>query len=132
MRLFPTISSESVIKELLPALEGKKDIDHVNGIAYRKDGHVCLTPKREPITDFDRLPSPNFSLVRYARIKLYPVGRIRGCCMNCEFCTVKGKIRCASPERLLEDMRFLVETNDARHFFIVDDLLWFIRNTRRP
>ena len=114
--------AEETIKELLPALEGKKDIDHVNGIAYRKDGHVCLTPKREPITDFDRLPSPNFSLVRYARIKLYPVGRIRGCCMNCEFCTVKGKIRCASPERLLEDMRFLVETNDARHFFIVDDL----------
>jgi radical SAM superfamily enzyme YgiQ (UPF0313 family) len=42
--------------------------------------------------------------------------------MQCEFCTVKGKPRCASPERLLEAIRFLLETRDARHFFIVDDL----------
>ncbi|MBN2121072.1 MAG: B12-binding domain-containing radical SAM protein [Candidatus Omnitrophica bacterium] len=114
--------AEDTIKELLQALEGKKDINEVKSIAYLKDGQVLLTPKRKPLIDFDRLPSPNFSLVRYAKIKLYPVGRIRGCGMNCEFCTVKGKIRCASPERSLEDIRFLVETNDARHFFIVDDL----------
>jgi radical SAM superfamily enzyme YgiQ (UPF0313 family) len=42
--------------------------------------------------------------------------------MNCEFCTVKGKPRAACPERLLEQIRLLVETRDARHFFIVDDL----------
>ncbi|MFC1514498.1 B12-binding domain-containing radical SAM protein [Candidatus Omnitrophota bacterium] len=114
--------AEETIKELLQALEGKKDIGEVKGLAYLQNGQVFFTPKRDPLTDFDKLPSPNFSLVRYARISLYPVGRIRGCGMDCEFCTVKGAIRCASPERLLEDMRFLVETNDARHFFIVDDL----------
>lgn len=42
--------------------------------------------------------------------------------MDCEFCTVKGKPRYASPERLLERISFLLETKDARHFFIVDDL----------
>jgi radical SAM superfamily enzyme YgiQ (UPF0313 family) len=42
--------------------------------------------------------------------------------MNCEFCTVKGKPRCASANRLLENFRYLVETRNARHFFIVDDL----------
>jgi radical SAM superfamily enzyme YgiQ (UPF0313 family) len=42
--------------------------------------------------------------------------------MDCEFCTVKGKPRAACPERLLEQIRSLVETRDARHFFIVDDL----------
>ncbi|MDD5254545.1 MAG: radical SAM protein, partial [Candidatus Omnitrophica bacterium] len=113
---------EITIKELLRALEGNKDVRQVKGIAYLKDGEVVFTGPREPITDFDTLPHPDFSLVRYARIKLYPVGRIRGCGMDCEFCTVKGKPRCASPERLLEDISFLLETRDAKHFFIVDDL----------
>jgi radical SAM superfamily enzyme YgiQ (UPF0313 family) len=113
---------EITIRELLHAMKSNRTIENVKGIAYIKDGTVILTPEREPITDFDSLPSPNFSLVRYAKIKLYPVGRIRGCGMNCEFCTVKGKPRCATPERLLEDIRFHLETEDARHFFIVDDL----------
>ena len=113
---------EVTIRELLRALEDGRDPEEVNGIAYLKDARVVLTPERELLTDFDSLPSPNFSLVRYAKIKLYPVGRIRGCGMNCEFCTVKGKPRGATPERLLEDIRFNLETSDARHFFIVDDL----------
>ncbi|NOX97513.1 MAG: radical SAM protein [Nitrospirae bacterium] len=113
---------EETIKELLEALEGKRDVNQVKGIAYLDNGRIICTPKRELLTDFDKLPSPDFSLVRYARITLYPVGRIRGCGMDCEFCTVKGKPRSASPERLLENISFLLETNDARHFFIVDDL----------
>jgi radical SAM superfamily enzyme YgiQ (UPF0313 family) len=113
---------EIAIKELIESIEGKRDISQVKGIAYLKDGEVVYTPEREPLTDFDKLPLPNFSLVRYAKIKLYPIGRIRGCGMDCEFCTVKGKPRYASPERLLECISFLLETKDARHFFIVDDL----------
>lgn len=42
--------------------------------------------------------------------------------MECEFCTVKGRPRPASPERLLENISLLLETRDARNFFIVDDL----------
>ena len=113
---------EETIKELLSAIENRRDVNNINGIAYLNNGEVVYTPKREPIVDFDKLPLPDFSLVRYAKIKLYPVGRIRGCGMDCEFCTVKGKPRYASPERLLECISFLLETKDARHFFIVDDL----------
>jgi len=114
--------AEETIKELLRAIEGKRDINEVKGIAYLRDGRVVCTPKRESLTDFDKLPFPDFSLVRYAKIKIYPVERTRGCAMACEFCTVKGKPRYASPERLLEHISFLVETHGARHFFIVDDL----------
>mgnify|MGYP001591724437 FL=1 len=113
---------EETIKELLLCIEGKKDLSTVKGIAYLKNGKVIYTPKRAPVTDFDKLPLPDFSLVRYAKIQIYPVERIRGCGMNCEFCTVKGKPRAASAERLLERISFLLETKDARHFFIVDDL----------
>lgn len=113
---------EEIIKELLFALTDKHDITQVKGIAYIKNGEIFYTAKRDPITDFDKLPLPDFSLVRYAKIDTYPVGRIRGCEMHCEFCTVKGKPRCASPERMMESISFLVETKNAKIFFIVDDL----------
>ncbi|MCM8773374.1 MAG: B12-binding domain-containing radical SAM protein [Candidatus Omnitrophica bacterium] len=113
---------EETIKELLFAILGKNDLQKIKGIAYLEDGKVVITERRPPITDFDTLPLPNFSLLRYAKLHLYPIGRIRGCGMDCEFCTVKGKPRAASSQRLLENIRYLVETYDARHFFIVDDL----------
>jgi len=113
---------EETIKELLKSIEGGQDVSKVKGIAYLNNGKPAFTAKREPLTDFDELPLPDFSLVRYAKIKIYPVERIRGCGMNCEFCTVKGKPRHAEPERLLEHIGLLVETHNAKNFFIVDDL----------
>jgi radical SAM superfamily enzyme YgiQ (UPF0313 family) len=114
--------ADETITELLGVIEGEKKPSEVRGIAYLKDGEVFVTEKREQTTDFDKLPLPDFSLVRYAKIKIYPVERIRGCGMDCEFCTVKGKPRPASPERLLEHISSLVESRNAKHFFIVDDL----------
>jgi len=113
---------EETIKELLGTIEGNRDAGEVKGIAYLRNGEPVFTAKREPLTDFDKLPLPDFSLVRYAKIKIYPVERIRGCGMDCEFCTVKGKPRYAEPERLLEHISLLVETKNAKCFFIVDDL----------
>jgi len=113
---------EETIKEILAVIEGKRDRNGVKGIAYLREGEIVHTAARDPITDFDKLPLPNFSLVRYAKIKLYPVSRVRGCGMNCEFCTVKGQARYASPERLFEQISYVVETVGTRRFFIVDDL----------
>jgi len=113
---------EKTIRELLEVVEGRREARSIGGIAYLDHGRVVRTPQREPLTDFDELPYPDFSLVRYAKIKIFPVERIRGCCMNCEFCTVKGKPRCASVDRLLGNVSHLVETRNASQFFIVDDL----------
>jgi len=113
---------EETVKELLSVLENKRGASLVCGIAYLENGKVHYTPEREKLTDFEKLPLPDFSLVRYADIKLYPVERIRGCGMNCEFCTVKGKPRHSSSERFLERVSSLVETRNAKEFFVVDDL----------
>ncbi len=113
---------ESAVVEILRGLEAGSGPQGIPGLVYLKDGKMVHNPRREPRADFDELPLPDYGLVRYARIKMYPVERIRGCGMDCEFCTVKGRPRCASPERLLEQISILLETKDARHFFIVDDL----------
>ena len=113
---------EETIKELLPAFEGKGRWQDIAGLAYLDQGQWVKTQERKPLTEFDCLPIPDFSLVRYAKMKLYPIGRVRGCGMDCEFCTVKGKARYARPERLMEQIASLCETRGAKRFFIVDDL----------
>ena len=112
---------ELTINDLLLAWERKEDLSEVQGIAFRKGGNVCSTPKRSLIHDFDTMPMPNFDLMRYAKIKLYPVVRTRGCNSNCEFCAVKEKARCASPQYMLKQIRHLVETRGARRFFEASD-----------
>ena len=93
---------EKTIAELLSRFEKGGDLAEVRGIAFLRDGKVVRTAEREPLADFDLLPIPDYSLLRYGRMKVYPVSGIRGCGMDCEFCTVKGKPRFASPERMLE------------------------------
>ena len=114
--------AEETIKELLYAFEGRLPREDIKGVAYLNSDQVIQTKERELLTDFDHLPLPDFSLVRYAKIRIFPVGRVRGCGMDCEFCTVKGKPRYATPERLLAQITSLFETFGAKHFFIVDDL----------
>jgi len=74
------------------------------------------------VEDIVSLPLPDFSLLRHARIALYPVSWMRGCCMNCEFCTVKGNVRCPPPDYPVAQIVSLHERFRATTFFIIDDL----------
>lgn len=112
---------EYTIKELLIAQEHNRRLEEIKGIAFLKDNDFVKTEARPLITDFERLPHPDFGLVRYAKIKIYPISRIRGCNMNCEFCSVKDKTRCDSPQRTIDQIADLVETQGAKHFFETSD-----------
>jgi radical SAM superfamily enzyme YgiQ (UPF0313 family) len=112
---------EITIKELLSAWEKDQDLTNIQGIAFLKDGSVYKTEKRPLICDFDIQPVPDFNLMRYAKIKLYPIIRTRGCNSNCEFCAVKDKARFSSPENMMSQIRHLVETRGARRFFEASD-----------
>jgi len=114
---------ENTMRQLLQALEAGNDLNDIQGIAFKdKNGRVVFTEPRVPRTHFSDLAMPDFSLVRYAHLSYYPIERIRGCGMECEFCTVKGRPRPALVERTMEHIAFLVETRNAASFFIVDDL----------
>ena len=113
---------EKTIAELLACFDGEGDLRSVRGIAFLDDGEVIQTPKREPIEDFDELPLPDFSVLRNGRMKHFPVSGVRGCGMKCEFCTVKGKPRFASPERMMAQFVSIYEKWGGTFFFIVDDL----------
>jgi len=113
---------EETIKELLHAFGVQRPLKGIAGLVYLDKDQIVRTPERKVLTDFNNLPIPDFSLVRHAKLTIYPIGRVRGCGMECEFCTVKGQARYASPERLIEQIASIHETRGAKQFFIVDDL----------
>jgi radical SAM superfamily enzyme YgiQ (UPF0313 family) len=112
---------EITIRELLLAWESDQELDGVRGIAFLKQGVMYQTVERPLITDFDSMPYPDFNLLLYATIKYYPINRIRGCNMRCEFCAVKDRARCSSPQWLMNQVKHLAETRNARRFFETSD-----------
>lgn len=116
---------ETAIRNLLNALKYQNELTKIPGISFWDNGITRRNlPEQLELLNLSDLPYPDFGLVKYAgKIRTYPIGRVRGCRMNCEFCSVKGKPRWASPEYVFNVVKWLVDTRGAKHFFIVDDRL---------
>jgi radical SAM superfamily enzyme YgiQ (UPF0313 family) len=116
---------ETTIRRILINFQKGKSFDKIAGIFFLRGNKIISTPQAMPVAGHDpyleNLPYPDFGLIRDVKIKEYPIGRVRGCGMKCEFCSVKEKGRWASAEKLFETVKYLVETRKAKHFFIVDD-----------
>lgn len=87
------------------------------------DEDKMLDELMNSVSDLGSMPFPDFGLLRFAKMKVYPVARTRGCGKNCEFCSVKGKARWASAFHLFNTVKWLVEARRAKNFMIVDDRL---------
>lgn len=122
---------ELAIKEILSAFKGEREFSAIAGISFwegyeQADGATQKTnpPDFLELPDLSSLPYPDFGLIRYPKkIKTYPIGRTRGCRMNCEFCSVKTPPRWADPQYTFDVVNWLVDTRKAKGFFIVDDRL---------
>jgi radical SAM superfamily enzyme YgiQ (UPF0313 family) len=116
---------EHTLPDVVRAISSKKELSAVSGVAFRHGGQTMYTQRRLPIQDLDRLPYPDFSLIRNleTRIVFIPLGRTRGCNFVCEFCAVGqhlGHTRSSSPGYVMEEIVRSVE-NGYKDFFVTDD-----------
>jgi radical SAM superfamily enzyme YgiQ (UPF0313 family) len=88
-----TGEGEATLVELLHAIQHNRGFAGVRGVAYRENGAVIETPRREMIQDLDSLCFPHesapdvlkdFSL--YPRSALDRIFASRGCPYDCFFC----------------------------------------------
>lgn len=116
---------EEAIIQIIKALREEASLETIAGVSYKKgNGFIHNSPEKIEIGDLDFPPRPDFGLLRYAKkLAFYPISRTRGCSRRCEFCTVRSRPRWSSPEKLLEEIHWLVETRRAKYFFITDDRL---------
>jgi len=115
---------ELIIRQILKLLNKEESLENVPGISFLENKQIKTnSPEAFEISDLESLPYPDFGLLKHAKMNFYPIGRTKGCRMNCEFCSVKGKPRWASGKYLFNTVEWLIKTRKANRFFIVDDRL---------
>lgn len=129
------------ICELVSALENGENIADVEGIAFKKDEGMVLTPKRKLIPNLDSLPFPVYDLLpieKYSSLqssKRHFMSMItsRGCPYRCIFCGVQTVFgytyRANSPERTVNEIEYLIRNFNIEEILFKDSE--FTLNTKR-
>jgi anaerobic magnesium-protoporphyrin IX monomethyl ester cyclase len=133
---------EVTLIELADRLGEGGDPVEVEGIGYKQGDRLRFTARRPLLRDLDAIPRPDYGLVSmehyFTRAPSTDLPQLqlvtsRGCPFDCEFCYNlrfnERKFRCHSAERVVSDIRFLVERFGVRALFIEDD--YFFGNPKR-
>ncbi|NTU72055.1 MAG: radical SAM protein [Coriobacteriia bacterium] len=122
--------SEETLRALLAA-SATGTVGDVAGIAYRADGEIVANPMRPHIADLDTI-TPAWHLLDWSlyHYNIEPWGRMasilttRGCMMGCSFCSHRafwrGDWRARNPEKVLDEIRVLVEQYDVEFITLID------------
>ncbi|MFC1801179.1 B12-binding domain-containing radical SAM protein, partial [Nanoarchaeota archaeon] len=121
---------EETLLELVRKIEAKTQaFSKIKGLCWKRDGKVIANEKR-PFLDVDTLPSYNFDLVDmdfyikgYSQYDNRPIKKAsiefsRGCPHRCGFCinAIKGRFwRCKNPEKVVQEIKDLVEKYSINH-----------------
>lgn len=119
---------------LARSLAAGTPLKDVPSLTFRRDGAIHRNPDGPLVEDLDALPFPAFDLVRLERFyesvfKRFPAATTitsRGCPYRCVFCAFPETIydhryRAQSPERVLEEARFLYRDHGVREIRYDDD-----------
>ena len=121
---------EKTIKELTDAIEGKRPLESVKGIAFRKENRIVENEPRPFIKKIDEIPFPSRDLLP---MHLYQANGVRyttmitsrGCPFRCSFCSSSrlfgGYWRGRSPENVLEEMKTIYEDYGIKNVEFIDD-----------
>ena len=126
---------EITLFELLKAITRDDPLENIQGIVYRRNGEVVVSPPRPYIKELDYLPFPARHLLPDMKKYLPPLGSYsaksvismitsRGCPYECIFCdnNVFGRnIRYYSPEYVLSEIENVIDTYAAEEIFFLDD-----------
>ena len=134
---------ENTLIDLVGCIENSGNIEDVNGIGYRnKEGNIVFTAPRQPISDLDSLPWPDFDgfdfesyldhmqptdfffydLYDFPRV--YPIISSRSCPYKCTFCfhPLGNKYRQRSIDSLMEELEVQVKKYRINIISIYDEL----------
>jgi anaerobic magnesium-protoporphyrin IX monomethyl ester cyclase len=115
------------VPQLLEALEGKRELEDVAGIVYKKDGQILMNPPR-PV-DFEKFPYPARDLLPNELYAEFPTERKNftvmvtslGCPYKCLFCEAGGTVyNPRSPRTVVDEMEECYRVHGVREIDIFD------------
>jgi len=119
----------------LNILERGEDVTQVKGILLRGDDRVLFTGAADPVKDVDSLPAPARHLLKTDRYlmgtlegtKRYTtIATSRGCPFKCIFCSTDvfgHRLRKRSPEKVITEIREIMERFGIHHFYFLDETM---------
>lgn len=127
---------EATIVDLLYAIEHRRPLSNVSGIAYMDSGRAIVTKRRSLIKDIDTIPFPAYHLfpIEYYRLLrmphainkdfVLPILSGRGCTFACSFCYRMDKgFRPRGNSSLIDEIKFLKKNYGITYFAFFDELL---------
>ncbi len=107
----------------------------INGLVFRENGETVFTKKRNILTDLDSLPMPAWDLVNIDSYKKIwhenhgffslNIATTRGCPFRCNWCAKPiygNRYNVRSPEKVTEEISYLLENFKPDHFWMCDDI----------
>ncbi len=125
---------EEALLELLGALQGKTDFEHIGNLVYKKNSKVIINRLREYM-DIENLPPYNYDLLQldyyiqsqtqyeFRQVRKLAIETSRGCPHRCAFCInalVGRKWRAKSAEKVIGEIKHLVEKYKVEHITFID------------
>lgn len=130
---------EITFLQLVESLDkGINDWKEIDGLVFKENGNIIRNRNRDLIADLDKLPFPkwdDFPIEAYSEkilgaqeeLPVFSILTSRGCPGKCAFCSshtvFTRKFRKRSAENIFEELQYLEDKFDARHFNFVDDTL---------
>ncbi len=121
---------EQTLLDLTQNVSNHKNLNKIEGITYRNNGHTVRTSNRAYIQNLDELPRPAYKYFPLEKYRLYgrrilPIITSRGCPSQCSFCTtfrIFGKaFRARSPQNVVDELEWLRDEHGADAFSFYDD-----------
>lgn len=148
MKAAPTVDyiiigeGEKPFYRLVKALGDKEDIEHIDGLCYRRSGEIIsnppvdnrLTPEEIPIPLFEIFPMREYiAQITFAKVfPSYSIIASRGCPFRCTFCNsndVLGKkVRYKPVDTLIKEIKILKENYGMKGIMFLDSTFTLNKN----
>ena len=127
---------EITLKELINKIEnGENDFKKIDGLAFKENAEVIKTSPRQIAKELDSFPMPAWDLIdifSYKKIWLenhgyfsLNIATTRGCPFKCNWCAKPiygNRYNSRSPQKVAEEIEFLMKNFDVKHFWMSDDI----------
>jgi len=125
---------EITIIELMEYLQGKRKLESIDGIAFRKNGDIIKTNPRKLIENLGSIPYPAYHLIdiyKYApppglffKLPIISMISSRGCPFRCNFCADRiiwqGRYRFRKPQAIVDEMEYWAKKYGVKEVKFLD------------
>lgn len=137
---------EFVVADLVKAIKGDKDLNHVKGISFKTPTGIVHNSSLPFEKDLDVLPFPAYHLLDMKKyvasesyffpggsknktVNFFTILGSRGCNINCMYCAypvIFGPWRALSPRRVVDEIEFVVRNYGIRVLWFHDQLFTMV------